>query len=300
MNLISGDFQIFQYTSKLDTSSLHDEEEPRLSPQNLVTLQTESTWTHVGAPLNPASLPHTFHTWARGTFLTGNIVPLLVPFLKFLHKFMADVHMTHYCLSIRAQKPTHEFDIPRWHVDRRFFDKDSLTPYDTDKNEVSDNKRKMPSNWKLATALVGPGTLFLKDGKKGRSVQKQIEKRLHLSAAKRGHYAVDETHVCTSFRCLGCADMADAVRQELVKALKDMETVQVGKGEVAVFNVDGYNTGGGEPAMHSEPNLSGGDRVFVHVVPGNEDELRKLAEGWGMEFPRNWCVGVLQDLELRL
>lgn len=51
-------------------------------------------------------------------------------------------------------------------------------------------------------------------------------------------------------------------------------------------------------AMHSEPVMSGGDRIFVHVVPGREGELRRLVEGWGMEFPRDWSQGVLQDLEL--
>lgn len=204
--------------------------------------------------------------------------------------------MTHYCLSIRAQKATHEFDVPRWHVDRRFFDADISEPQRPKKgsNETQD---KNPSNWKLATALVGPGTLFLKDGKKGRSIQKAIEKRLKLPAFKKGHFASDETHVCTSFRCLGCADMAEAVRQELVKELACMDTIQVGKGEVAVFKVDGYNSCDGEPAIHSEPNMSRGDRVFVHVVPGTEKEVRRLVNAWGMEFPRNWCVGVLQELD---
>jgi hypothetical protein len=159
---------------------------------------------------------------------------------------------------------------------------------------------RSPSNWKLASALVGPGTLFLKDSNRGREIQKQIEKRLKLHQAKKGHYAVDASHVCTSFRCLGCADIAESVRQELVRELQGMETVQVRNGEVAVFNVDGYNACDGEPAMHSEPALSGGDRVFVHVVPGREEELRRLVEGWGMEFPRDWCVGVLQELETAL
>ena len=86
------------------------------------------------------------------------------------------------------------------------------------------------------------------------------------------------------------------MRQELAKELAGMETVQVGKGEVAIFKVDGYNSCGVEPAMHSEPNLSGGEWVFVHVVPGREDELRKLVEGWGMEFPRDWFVGIMQEL----
>jgi hypothetical protein len=299
MNLPSDDFKILTYANESDATYLHHEDPAPLLPREPIILETESTWTHVGAPLDVAALPPSFHTWSRGTFRTGNILPLLIPFLTFLHKFMEDTHMTHYCLSIRAQKPTHDFDIPRWHVDRRFFDADVPDSQVPSKIRKEAQERKS-SNWKLATALVGPGTLFLKDGKKGRCIQRAIEKRLKLSQSKKGHYAVDATHVCTSFRCLGCADIAEAVRQELVKELAGMETVQVGRGEVAVFKVDGYNACDGEPAMHSEPNLSGGDRVFVHVVPGREEELRRLVDGWGMEFPRDWCLGVLQELVVGL
>lgn len=229
------------------------------------------------------------------------ILPVLTPFLDFLHGFLEKRHMTHYCLSIRAQKPNHYFDHPRWHVDHRFFDNNGEefsggTPR-RGGNKWENELWKAPSNLKLATALVGPGTLFLKDSRKGRAVQKEVERRLGLNKSKKGHYTVENTHVCTSFRSLGCADMAEAVRHELVRELKGMEIVQVKTGEVAIFRVDGYNDYNGEPAMHSEPSLDAGDRVFVHVVPGTEEELKRLVEGWVMEFPRYWCVGVLQELD---
>jgi hypothetical protein len=35
--------------------------------------------------------------------------------------------MTHYLLTILAQKPTWEFERPRWHVDRRFFQAPDLS-----------------------------------------------------------------------------------------------------------------------------------------------------------------------------
>lgn len=43
--------------------------------------------------------------------------------------------------------------------------------------------------------------------------------------------------------------------------------------------------------MHSEPR-SNGDRIFVNVVPGLEEDLRCLMSKWGMEYPRAWCVGL--------
>ena len=286
-SLSNSDFTILKYVPSIPVS-------PKGEPPP--EIQTTSTWTHVGAPLDPKSLPPSYHTWSRGTFVSGDILSLLIPFLTFLHNFMADKCMTHYCLSIRAQKANSDFDTPRWHVDRRFFDADFPGSKNGAHSDPSKAERS-PSNWKVATALIGPGTLFLKDGRLGRKRQKEIETRLKLAQQKKGHYAVNKNHVCTSFRCLGCADMADSVRNELATALRGMETAQVGRGEAVVFKVDGYNACDGEPAMHSEPVMSEGDRVFVHVVPGREGELRRLVEGWGMEFPRDWCVGVLQDLD---
>ena len=281
----SADFEIFKYAHSRHQSAASETShtEPRIL--------TTSTWTYTGGPLDPDALPPSYHTWTRGTFESGDILALLIPFLAFLHNFMKDTHMTHYCLSIRAQKANSDFTLPRWHVDRRFFDVD-LPKYEERRETIN------PSNWKIATALIGPGTLFLKDSKRARQLQKEIETRKNAERRKRGHFAVDDKHVCTSFRCLGCADMAESVRVDLARAVEGMEVVRPGRGELAVFKVDGYNSSSGEPAMHSEPDMSGGDRLFVHVVPGREEELRKLVEGWGMEFPRDWCVGLLQDWEL--
>jgi hypothetical protein len=143
--------------------------------------------------------------------------------------------------------------------------------------------------------------LFLKDSTRAIALQKRIEKSLKMEQKKKGHYAVDEKQVCTSLRCLGCPEMADNVRvtlaEEIAKA--GLEVLQMGAIEVSVFRADGEGGGGGRVekgevvAMHSEPPMSGGDSVFVLVVPGTEEEIRTMVEGWGMEFPRDWSVGVL-------
>ncbi|KAG9247401.1 hypothetical protein BJ878DRAFT_186284 [Calycina marina] len=275
------DFEIFKYTSSSMPESL----------QSVPQILASSTWTHVGAPLDPDNLPASYHTWSNGTFAAGDVLGLLMPFLDFVHGLMRDTHMTHYSLSIRSQKSNSDFDIPRWHTDRRFFGAESANE---DRGKVGPRKEGGSSNWKIATALVGPGTLFVKDGKRARRVQREIEARKSSERSRKGHYAVSEEHVCTSFRCLGCADMEHSVRMDMAKAVEGMETVQVGHGELVVFKVDGYNSCHGEPAMHSEPPMSTGDRVFVHVVPGKEKELRTLVEGWGLEFPKDWFIGVLQ------
>jgi hypothetical protein len=257
--------------------------------------------------LDPTSLPAGYHTWSAGTVKSGNLLKLLIPFLEFLNGWLKETHMTHYLLTIRAQKPTSEFDRPRWHVDRRFFESPSLSPSptsisDSDSDPGDGGREREASVWKVATALIGPGTLFLKDSKRGIELQKSIEKDLKLEQKKRGHYAVDEEHVCRTLRCLGCAEMADIVRVKLAEAVEraGLEVMQMRTGEVSIFRADGVSGGGGEregnagcAAMHSEPPMGEGDRIFVHVVPGTEGEVRRLIEGWGMEFPRDWSVGVL-------
>ena len=166
-------------------------------------------------------------------------------------------------------------------------------------------KRRGGSVWKVAAAVLGPGTLFLRDSARGIALQKKIEKDLKMEQKKRGHYAVDEKHVCQTFRCLGCAEMADSIRVKLAEEVQreGLEVVQLGRGEVSVFRADGEGGGGGGgkgekgevAAMHSEPPMSGGDRIFVHVVPGTKEEVRTMLENWGMEFPRDWSVGVLSN-----
>ena len=80
--------------------------------------------------------------------------------------------------------------------------------------------------------------------------------------------------------------MQEAVRVRLAEQMKDYTVVQAKAGECSFFRV-----GGKDGAVHSEP-VCHGDRVFVNVVPGSEQELRKLTGQWGMEFPRAWAIGV--------
>lgn len=141
--------------------------------------------------------------------------------------------MEHYWLTIRASRPTHDFDLSRWHTDRRFFNRE----------------HECEVYWKLAITLVDPGTLFLTEGKKARAVQK-----------KAGHSMgkmIMANHRCRAVRCLGCAGMQEVVRKRLVKKLANYKVVQPGLGQCSFFRVGDENG-----AMHSELPISG-DRVFV-------------------------------------
>lgn len=80
------------------------------------------------------------------------------------------------------------------------------------------------------------------------------------------------------------------MRLRLAEEFRDHGYVQAGPGECTFFRV-----GDDEGAVHSEPP-SHGDRIFVNVVPGREEELKEIMKKWGMQFPRAWCL----DLPLQL
>ncbi|KAF2021274.1 hypothetical protein BU24DRAFT_416933 [Aaosphaeria arxii CBS 175.79] len=247
------------------------------SPSPAPTLLNTSTWTYCGPLLSPSaeSLPPSFHTWSQTTFTTP-LLPRLLPLLSFLHSFLSAARAQNYWLTIRATKPTNEYDTVRWHTDDVFFD------YDGEKDRLGPDptRSSTPGSrgyWKLATTLLGPGTLFLKDGVRARRIQRDAKR---AECERRGE------HTCTQFRCLGCLDAVEAVRKTLAREFADEEVERTGFGEVAFFRL-----GDEEGAVHSEPKCDV-DRVFINVVPGSEEELKALMERWGLGFPRAWCFGV--------
>ncbi|QQK43133.1 O-methyltransferase, family 3 [Penicillium digitatum] len=139
-----------------------------------------------------------------------------------------------------------------------------------------------PTNWKLTTTLLGPGTLFI-------SPATNHIARATQQAAKTAARAAAPNHICVSVRCVGCAMAAESVRARLAVELSGHGIVQASAGECVFFRV-----GEKEGAVHSEPR-SHGDRVFVNVVPGHEADLRALMMKWGMEYPRAWVFWVVVE-----
>lgn len=274
-----------------------------------LTVNTSSSWTYCGPllTLEARTLPSSFNTWTQAT-ISGALLPSLFSFLAYAHDFLTQNNQSHYWLTIRASKGSDEFNTPRWHTDDLFFAPlppkiphrtsllapltSILNPTRTGTNPTSTdqppNARPTtvqiqsttpdPTNWKLTTALLGPGTLFIPHTSTRLARAAQY-------AAKAAARAANPGHICLSVRCVGCAMAAEAVRAKLAVELGQYGTVQAGPGECVFFRV------GEEGAVHSEPR-SHGDRIFVNLVPGHEADLRALMAKWGMEYPRAWCVGL--------
>ncbi len=258
---------------------------PPISAENLPSfhLHNTSTWTYCGPLLSPCatSLPPSFSTWVTASISSPSaLLQRLLPVLSFVQTFLEDAGAKHYWLTIRATKPTSEYDAPRWHVDEDFFEEGMGMGMGTvDEDGQRKDVEEKPRRWKLATTLLGPHTLFQKD-------QSTALSTLH-SIRQSSMDSLDmASHTCTSIRCLGCATYASHVRCCLASRLPSKTISSPSFDEMCFFRI-----GKNEGAVHSEPKCNV-DRVFVNVVPGTEEELSSLMARWGMTFPRSWCFGV--------
>ncbi|KAI1193197.1 hypothetical protein F5X97DRAFT_315139 [Nemania serpens] len=232
-------------------------------------------WSYCGPLIAEVKdLPPNFHEWTAAG-LSGSILPRLMPFLEFVNKVLREHELDHYWLTIRATKATKEFDKPRWHTDDKFFSARGGGMRAIPREDEGKGTLDLQTDWKLCTTLLGPSTMFIPLGHQAEA------RRTQRSARK----ALSTDHDCTSIRCIACAATADAVRDKLSLDLKHLNAVQSTPGEFAFFHI-GQDKG----AVHSEPPMSSGDRIFVNVVPGKEDELGNLMTKWGMNFPRSWWI----------
>ncbi|RYP91208.1 hypothetical protein DL770_002685 [Monosporascus sp. CRB-9-2] len=241
-----------------------------------ISVKRDAFWSYCGPLLGKEDeLPANQHEWASAS-LSNSLLPLLLPFLAFANEFLTKNGLDHYWLTIRATKATSEFDKPRWHTDDMFFSSGSggLGAQSAERSGPA-RPLDLQTDWKLCGTLLGPSTMFVPGEYQpvARDIQRSTKKAL----------ATD--HSCTSIRCVGCAATADAVRDELGNELSRLGTVQAAPGECSFFRI-----GPDKGAVHSEPSMNGGDRIFVNVVPGKKAELGNLMAKWGMEFPRAWWI----------
>ncbi|KAI1139905.1 hypothetical protein F5Y05DRAFT_380432 [Hypoxylon sp. FL0543] len=274
----STSFEFFKY-SPLET----------LPESGCLSVKKDAFWSYCGPLLATADdIPSSLHDWTHAV-LSTSLLPLLLPFLAFVNDFVKANGLDHYWLTIRATRATAEYDRPRWHTDDLFFSRGGSglrEPPKPHKGKATPKpKLDLQTDWKLCATLLGPATMFIPP-------EHQPAARTMSRSAKR---ALATEHACTSLRCAGCAATADAVRDHLAAELAPLGAVQAAPGECSFFRI-----GQEEGAVHSEPRMSGGDRIFVNVVPGRRDELAGLVARWGMSFPRSWWIapGVLRGQEV--
>ena len=147
-------------------------------------------------------------------------------------------------------KPLDDFKIPRWHQDGNYFAHDTLPP-----------AAQPRSKW--ATTIFGPSTLFLDLDFSDKDICDYIGNQ-DDSSEWRAAQGDDEDGSANKKRV-----------NDYLRYRKGGEIVKVDLGQVVRF---GY--GQLKSPVHSEPDMSGGDRVFVSVMFGMEKELKELCVRW--------------------
>jgi hypothetical protein len=254
------------------------------SPSHLTNIKAlkvynTSSWTYSGSllPACSKSLPASFHAWSSLTVSDpSTLLHRLLPLLSFLQNYLSDAGVHCYWLTIRASKPTKEYDERRWHVDDDFFSPDFDGRAMQAPAPRNQSNRKSSERWKVCATLLGPSTVFLTDNDSALKTLRDTKAKQRIS----------HQHTCTSIRCLGCSTYADSVRHSLSHSLSAFPTTSPAPKEVAFFRL-----GSRHGAVHSEPTCDV-DRIFVNVVPGSDEELKGLLAKWGLEWPRAWCFGV--------
>lgn len=217
----------------------------------------KSTYTYFGPLLPLSPLPEDLQTWSTKT-IAGDFLSAIKTFLEYVHSYLSQhfPEYRYYWFEIRATKGSHDFVLPRWHSDGRFF-----------------THNRDGCEWKFATCLLGPGTLFLKNGVEAREIERAEEQQMHdeLDGLDFEDNSARENESCKK---------QQEIREVLAKRFDGWERIQPKLRDVVRFRV-----GEGDAGMHSEPD-SRGDRIFVSVLPGMEEELKDLAERWGMPWSR--------------
>ncbi|TGO53555.1 hypothetical protein BCON_0121g00360 [Botryotinia convoluta] len=154
--------------------------------------------------------------------------------------------------TIRLTKPSDVFVMPRWHQDGRMFDCTCLHSHSEHENEGSSSepRKEKAIHSKYATTLLGPCTLLLPETSFVRSSMIEVASLSH-----------------------------EEERIQLAKRFENEEFASLVVGDIIRFT-----WGDEDSPVHSEPDISCSDRVFVSLMFGSKEELRKMCKWRDMEF----------------
>jgi len=147
-------------------------------------------------------------------------------------------------LCVRLTTPTDAWVTPRWHRDGRMF-QCACAP--------------VSPHAKYAVALRGPPTRLVWPSEAVDAAVRGVE-------ACRGDGGEEEEEEEREVYA-----REDREREQLAAALEGMPLVEVRPGQVVRFT-----WGADDAPVHSEPDCSAEDRVFVSVMFGSEEELRDM------------------------
>lgn len=159
----------------------------------------------------------------------------------------------HSCwLTIRAYPATDAFKQPRWHRDGRMFD-------------CTCSKPKTPHS-KYAFTFLGPSTLVLPPGAKVDKTFDAAERTWTENNRESLEKGVKEGREART-------RLLEQERSFLAESMQKFDPVALDFNKIIRFS-----WGQSDSPIHSEPDFSATDRIFVSILFGSEKELREMCE----------------------
>jgi hypothetical protein len=170
---------------------------------------------------------------------------------KISDPFMYAINKKYLWFAIRIQSTNPSFDINRWHKDGFFY-----------------NAREFDKNngyqYKMVYVPKGPGTLF-----------------------KKHDSTMNEKYLSIVDQIVSINELPHTIenRKKIAHTLEQYAFESPSNIEAAVFIVGNSD----RSAVHSEPsmdlnnNMQNG-RIFVSILPGDEENIKDLTKGWNKKF----------------
>jgi hypothetical protein len=143
----------------------------------------------------------------------------------------------HYWIAIRIVDFSHDFDIPRWHIDGKYFGE------------------KLNQS-KFVTVVKGSGTLLKDNTPELKNVFHQI----------RGEYRKEIQNVL--FNTDEWTKINNKYRKKFADELQPFETKQLSNDDGLIFFAGDENS-----AIHSEPKMDS-QRMFISILPGTKKDIK--------------------------
>jgi hypothetical protein len=231
-NTTKSAFQIFHidYTQ---------EEKDAIHNFNVKNAGNYESFNYYGSELNKKEVKEFLEKLGENSKKEINLITKII--FKLLSNITKGYKTDYYWISIRIVDFSHDFDIPRWHTDGKYFDK------------------KLNQS-KFVTVVKGPGTLLKDNTPEVKKVFNPINNKFRdeISSVPYGSDADKWTKVNNKYR-----EIFD-------NELKPFETKQLTNDEGLIFFAGDENS-----AIHSEPKMDR-QRMFISILPGTKEDIEIL------------------------
>lgn len=196
-------------------------------------------YNYYGSELNKKDVKEFLEKLCDNSKKEINLITKII--FKLLSNITKGYKKDYYWISIRIVDLSHDFDIPRWHIDGKYFGK------------------KLNQS-KFVTVVKGPGTLLKDNTPDVKKVFHPIrdEFRKEILGVP---YGTDEWNTINN-----------KYREKFAHELQPFETKQLTNDDGLIFFAGDENS-----AIHSEPKMDR-QRMFISILPGTKEDIEMIGD----------------------